>query len=159
MFKWFSPNLQTVEELKKEYKTLVKKYHPDLNNGNYHEEMIQINLEYEQLLTYIQTNFSDNKHNAAHSTDDGFREIIVLIIHLENITIEIIGSWLWITGSTYQYREYLKSIGLKWQPKKSAWYWTNSEKKRYTKTMSMDHIRSKYGSIIIENEKREKIAG
>ena len=41
-------NVQTLEELRKQYKVLLKKYHPD--NGNGSEEITKaINIEYERL--------------------------------------------------------------------------------------------------------------
>ena len=45
-------------------------------------------------------------------------EIIRQIIYM-NVTIEIIGIWVWITGKSFPYRKELTSLGFHWSaPKK-----------------------------------------
>jgi len=87
-------------------------------------------------------------------TEDALlKEMIQKVIHLSNITIEIIGNWLWIGGNTYQYRKDLKEMGFKFAGKKKCWYWhSDAFRKRSHKVLSMDDIRSYYGSTSIELE-------
>ena len=47
MMKWFK-NVITVEELRKEYRRLLKLYHPDNENGSV-EVTQEINAEYDRL--------------------------------------------------------------------------------------------------------------
>ena len=39
--------------------------------------------------------------------------------NFENITIELIGSWIWVSGDTREIKEKLKEIGFKWASKKN----------------------------------------
>ena len=51
-------NVQTLEELRKQYRDLLKKYHPDNENGS--EEITKaINTEYEKLFKILK-----NKHDS-----------------------------------------------------------------------------------------------
>ena len=45
------------------------------------------------------------------------------IIHFTDITIEICGTFIWISGNSYPYRKELKEIGFKWASQKKQWYW------------------------------------
>ena len=56
--KYFT-NIKTLEELRKEYKRLVKENHPD--NGGSVEEIKIINVEYEQAMKNLEA--SDTKEN------------------------------------------------------------------------------------------------
>lgn len=49
--KWFK-NVTTVEELRKEYRRLLKLYHPDNENGSV-EVTQEINAEYDRLFTIL----------------------------------------------------------------------------------------------------------
>lgn len=108
-------NIKTLEELRKEYKRLVKENHPD-NGGS--EDAIKV---------------------------------INAIINL-NIEIEICGSWVWVSGSTYSCKDDLKSNGFQWASKKKMWFWHDPEApvKSHGKT-SMNDIRTKYGSEVIKS--------
>lgn len=55
-------NINCVEQLKKQYKTLCKKYHPDLNENDTTSIMQEINAEYEQLF---------NKYKNIHENAEG----------------------------------------------------------------------------------------
>lgn len=135
MKKYFS-NINTVEELKEQYRKLALKYHPDRGGSN--EEMAEINNQYEEILK----NLSGEKNNI----DDGFREIINQIINL-NLKIEICGTWIWVSGDTKPYKKELNSAGLWWANKKKMWYWHSKEdRKRRKGSMSMEKIREKYGT-------------
>ena len=92
-------------------------------------------------------------------TEDALlKEMIQKVIHLSNITIEIIGNWLWIGGNTYQYRKDLKEMGFKFASKKKAWYWhSESFRKRSHNTLSMEDIRSYYGSTEVETDGRKRL--
>lgn len=102
--KWFT-NPQTLEELKKQYKRLAMKHHPDIG-GNV-TDMQEINSEYDKLFEILKYTHqaADGKTYTAEKetteTAEEFKEIINRIINLQNITIEIFGTWIWITGDTH----------------------------------------------------------
>lgn len=59
MNKWFA-GVKTVEELRKRYRELLKKYHPDNENGSI-EATKEINAEYDRLFFILsQENKSDS---------------------------------------------------------------------------------------------------
>ena len=148
--KWFN-NPQTLEELKKQYKRLAMQHHPDIG-GNV-RDMQEINAEYDRLFEVLKNTHqtADGKTYTAKmettETAAEFKDIINRIINLNNITIEICGSWIWITGNTYQHREVLKHLKFKFSKSKSAWYYhTEGYRKSHSKIYSLDEIRDLYGS-------------
>ena len=90
--KYFSNNLKTIIDLKKEYKELLFKYHPDIKGGD-GEEMKIINAEYDYLLKHIEDTVEGEKINV----NDNFKEVLNKLIKYD-LTLEIVGSWLWISG-------------------------------------------------------------
>ena len=144
--KYFT-NCETLEELRKEYKRLVKENHPD--NGGSEEAIKVINVEYEisfHILEKTDT-ASSNKFNMRE--DEMLRAIINAIVNL-NIEIEICGSWIWVSGNTYSCKDELKSNGFHWASKKKMWYWHDpQEQTRSNGKTSMNDIREKYGSQVV----------
>jgi len=145
--------LFTLQDVKSMYKKLVYQYHPDRAGGDL-ESMKIINIEYELVFAYVQDHprsKEDSAENEKHDLNDGFREILEKIIHL-NITIEICGSWLWITGNTYPVKNILSQSGLKWRSKKKAWSWSpEGYVFKHHKEFSLEKIRDTFGSIKVNN--------
>ena len=78
-------------------------------------------------------------------------------MHMEGVKIEIIGSFLWISGNTKPYKEQLKELGMKWSRNKEAWYLSPEGYKRYSKKVyNMDEIRNMYGNHVMRDEKKDK---
>lgn len=151
-------NIKTLEELKKEYRKLAFKFHPD-RGGNV-ETMAIINAEYDKMLKIVSTGKSENNNSQQVNIDDGFRQVIDAIITCEGLEIEICGSWIWVGGNTVAHKTTLKENGYRWASKKKMWYWRPADSVcRATKMKDMDYIRNMYGSIKIENEKNKRIAG
>ena len=154
-------NVKTLEELKKQYKTLAKQYHPDLNGGTTTEIMKAINAEYDVLFERVK-NFHVNADGEAYEkttteTSAEFREMINNIINF-NMDIEIIGTWVWCFNS-YEYREQLKELGFKYASKRKAWCWHTGEYKPRKSRKTLDEIRAAYGSEKIKDKKElERIA-
>lgn len=123
-------NVSTLEELKKAYKRLAKIHHPDC--GGEHTEFIEMKNEYDSLLKQL---------NNGQEQADTFRNIIDEIIKY-NIEIEIIGTWIWVTGNTYPIRKELNKVGFKYSRKKKAWHFHEGEyKKNHRKQFTLDEIR------------------
>lgn len=149
----------TSEELKKEYKRLVFLFHPD--RGGDTETMQAINAEYERFFELLK-----NKHRNAEGemyekdtdeTPEEFRDILMKIIKLHGVDAEICGSWVWLTGNTLEYKEYLKQCGFRWSGGKKAWYWHSGEyRKKSKKTLSLNDIREMYGSEKVKREEPEE---
>lgn len=159
-------NVNTLEELRKQYKELLKKYHPDNANGST-EATQEINAEYDRLFKVLKdrhesrstgntedgnkTDFNKMKYDFAE--DQKLREVLQQIIRFEGINIEIVGCWIWVDGNTYDYKDALKGLGFKWAREKKKWYFhTEAFRKRSHKKLSMDDIRNYYGSTEIETE-------
>lgn len=155
MGKWFD-DVKTVEELRKRYRELLRKYHPDNENGST-EITQQINAEYDRLFAILSKENKSDSQSCTHdeqAENEAFKEVLNSIIHI-NADIETIGSWIWVHGG-YEYRELLKSIGFRYAPKKKSWCWHYGEYKRYHKTeVSLDEIRLKYGSQQVNHRTRQ----
>jgi hypothetical protein len=81
-----------------------------------------------------------------------YRDIIIKVMNLKNLDIELIGSWIWVSGDTLTHKEILKSNGFMWASAKKMWYWRPEEYKTYSrKTKDITDIRNKYGSQKIVN--------
>ena len=111
-------NIKTLDELKAAYRRLVMQHHPD--RGGDTATMQQINAEYDELHEVLK-----NKHNAtadeAHQTTEApeeFRQIIELLLKLQGLTVELCGSWLWISGDTLQHKDKLRAAGCRWSANK-----------------------------------------
>ena len=165
MNKYFD-NISTLEELRMQYKELLKLHHPD--NGGILEIMQEINAEYDRLFKILknqhENNYSSNNTSAENNysnmkydfaEDEKLREMLNKIIHFDSIDIELVGAWIWVSGSTYACRKELKEFGFKWASQKKMWYWhSESFRKKSRKTLSMDDIRNYYGSTKVQTDSR-----
>lgn len=156
-------NINTLEELRKQYSDLLKRHHPD--NGGDVSDMQEINAEYDRLFKVLkdrhESKTTDSKENNAKTDFDNMkydftedvklREALQQVITFEGINIEIVGCWIWVDGNTYGYKDTLKGIGFKWAREKKKWYFhTETFRKKSRKKLSMDDIRSYYGSTEVE---------
>jgi curved DNA-binding protein CbpA len=144
---------RTLEEVKRKYKELAMLHHPD--RGGNTATMQEINNEYEEVRKNPLFDFSNE---TAEDQEDFLKypEIINQIIGLEGLIIELIGSWIWISGNTYPHRGILKQIGFYFAPKKVMWYYRPSEFKSVNRSpKSIDEIRVKYGSDVIESKSKK----
>jgi len=146
-------NCRTIEELKKEYRRLAQINHPDnggnpekmkiinceyekefnrlkdINGGN-PEKMKAINAEYEKAFNRLKDihnkaaeDDTTGKKRKMNETAEEYMEVIQKIIAFSGIVIELCGSWVWVSGNTYEYKDAFKAAGFRWASKKKMWYW------------------------------------
>lgn len=160
----------TLEDLRKQYKELLKKFHPD-NPGGSTEATKEINAEYTELFNLLKNRHDSGKFNrentASQNTsyedmkynfeeDAMLREMLNTVIHISDITIEIIGQWIWISGNTYPHRKELKEMGFRFAGKQKSWYWhSETFRKRSNKVLSMSEKRNRYGSTAVHTAHSE----
>ena len=138
-----------INEAKKVYKTLAKKLHPDV--GGSEEEFKILNSVYNDLIEH-KIYFSND-----FKIDLDLEKIISQILHFENITIELVGSWIWLSGDTKEIKDKLKELGFKWASKKKMWYYGEMKGKSHGEK-SLDEIKDKYGSKTFKKKENEKLA-
>ena len=141
--------VEGINEAKKIYKQLAKKLHPDV--GGDEESFKLLNAIYTDLIEHKIYFSNDIK------IDIELEKIISLILHFENITIELVGSWIWVNGDTREIKEKLKEIGFKWASKKRMWYFGEMKSKNPT-PKSMEEIKNKYGSETLKTKDKKEIA-
>ncbi len=154
-------DVKTLEELKKSYKKLALKLHPDCGGNN--EEMAQLNNEYDELFSKLK-NTHKNKNDETYTketdeTPEQFKDILnrLFVLKMDGVEIEIVGTFIWLTGNTKPYKDDVKALVFRYSPKKYAWYKAPKDyKKRSHKNYDMDTIRGMYGSQKIKEEKEEK---
>lgn len=159
--KQYFTGCRTQEELKKRYRELCKALHPD--NGGDAEAFKAMQAEFieagktEAWHTFTNSN-GEQYHRDATETAEEFASIINALAALEGVQLEICGSWLWISGNTYPYRETIKNTGAKFSRNKTAWYFHKEPfRKRSKKTLSMDDIRAMFGAESINQTQDNKL--
>jgi curved DNA-binding protein CbpA len=159
----------TIEEAKRQYKRLILTHHPDLaaKNGMTVEEATKatqtINAEWDYLKAHnynIHENsdgdiFTDFNQTKADATTERYADIIEQLIHMEGLTIEICGCFIWLGGNTFEHKSEIKALdayGVKvgWANKKKMWFLAPLDwKKKSRKELTMDNIRETYGSQFV----------
>ena len=142
--------VEGINEAKKIYKNLAKKLHPDMVGGD--EESFK-------LLNAIYTDLIEHKSYFSNDfkIDVELEKIISLILHFENITIELVGSWVWVSGDTKEIKDKLKDdLGFKWASKKKMWFY-GEMKGRNPKEKSMEEIKGKYGCKTVKTKEKGKL--
>ena len=167
--KWFQ-NIETLNDLRKQYKKLVVKHHPD--NGGCDEILKEINVEYDILFKRLKNDFEhkDTYKNATDKQkqaydwqkDKQIRDMVMQLSRFKGIKVEIIGVWIWIS-ECYAYRKELKELGFHWARQKQMWYLHFDDFHKFSsKPASMSYIREKYGTVEIrfrtETEDKKKLA-
>lgn len=168
--KWFKQeDLKDVNTLRIAYKKLLIKYHPDNNKEDTTVQMQEINAEYDRLFERIKCAYESSesyekqtdrqKQAYDFEKDQKIKDIISALCRFAkfDIQIEIIGTWIWVTGNTKPYKEQLKQLNLHYAKNKKAWYiHFDDGYKGNRHTVSMSFIRDKYGSVIIKKEDKEE---
>ena len=152
-------NCRTAEDLKKEYRRIVKELHPDC--GGKKEDFQAMQNEFESAwkrLKDIHVNREGEQYRKETTeTAKEFMDIIEKLLRMDGVETEICGAWIWCSGSTKPHKEKLKEMGFKFSRKKCAWYWHQDGYKRWhDREFSMDEIRDMYGSQKYERKDEEK---
>jgi hypothetical protein len=113
-------NIIGINDSKKIYKKLAKILHPDVGGSD--EEFKILNTIYNDILENKIYFSNDSK------LDIELEKIISQILHYEDITIEVIGSWIWLSGNTWSIKDKLKELNFKWASKKKMWYYGEKSK-------------------------------
>ena len=152
-------NVETLENLRREYHRLAFINHPD--KGGDLKTMQLINDQYDKmskLLISSDASFSEGRKEYEQQVSEELRERLNRIIRLPGIIIELIGSWIWITGNTFSVRDTLKEEGYKFSHPKAAWYWHKGDYfKKSGVLLSMEEMRDLWGQQKIESEPTEQL--
>jgi curved DNA-binding protein CbpA len=150
-YQYFVPTPRTLEELKAQYRRLAMQHHPD--QGGDLEAMKAVNHEYDLLfprLKDVHQNKDGETYTAKQATSetaDQFKDLISELMKMDNIIIEVIGCFVWVTGDTKPHKERLKELRFQWHKKKTAWYLKPEDyRKRSQKDYDLDEIRDMYGT-------------
>ena len=138
-----------LNEAKKVFKRLAKSLHPDI--GGSEEEFKLLKNVYDNII----------EHKVYFSNDSKFdielEKVIAQILHYEDITIDVVGSWIWLSGNTKPLKDTLKKLNFKWASKKKMWYYGEMKGKSH-KEQSLDEIKGKYGCTTIKSKGYEKLS-
>ena len=164
MFKYFK-DCKTIEDVKATYKSLAKKYHPDIAGAEFTATMQEINSEFEKAFEKYK-NIHESAEGNTYETEQNstetpaeFMEIINKLINCNGLNIELIGRWIWVNGNTYPYKDIIKQLGFKWASNKKSWYWHTAEDSTANrKSMSLEKIKEKYGCTSFQTNSRVAIA-
>lgn len=150
-------SIDTMDALKKAYRRLAVKYHPDCPGGS-EAAMKALNNAYDEAVARIActerraASSGAREYDAAATASEAtaWRDTLLALLKLAGLEIELCGRWLWITGDTYQHRAALKALGCRWSGTKKAWYWHAPDDggAHSRRRVDMATIRAKYGSQI-----------
>ncbi|MCM1219838.1 MAG: J domain-containing protein [Lachnospiraceae bacterium] len=167
--KWFK-GTDSLNDLRKRYRKLVVKHHPD--NGGSEDAIKEINAEYDILFKRMKEDYehADTYHSATDKQkqqydwqkDAQIREVIMQLSRFKDITVEIIGVWIWVSNC-YEYRKELKELGFRFARQKQMWYLHFDDYHKFSsRPASMNYIRAKYGSVEVkyntETEEKKKLS-
>lgn len=152
--------IETAEELKKAFKKLAVKLHPD--NGGDAEEFKAMQAEFSLLFDRLKNIHVNKKgetweatgEQATTETANEFMDIIIKLMFIADLTVELCGSWIWVGGNTKEHKELLKELGFRYSSNKQMWYYQREGKRKWhKKAWSIDEIRTAYGSKLYKGER------
>lgn len=152
----FFNNVETLEDLKKEYRKLIFKLHPD--RGGNEEDFKAMKNEYDELFVRLQK--GENASHFERKEDiNQFKDIIESLIHFDGILIDVVGSWIWLGGETKPYKDDIKALGFMWSSKHKKWFFNGDNKKRrIINKKTYEEIKNEYGCKTYKSSGAMKIS-
>jgi len=157
----------TLEELKEQYRKLAFEHHPD--RGGSTEAMQQINAEFEEWFAVLkdvhrnkdgETYHTDSAKTENPETPEEWIDIIEHLIRFDGITVELCGSWLWVSGDTRPIKDELKAMGFRFSGDKSAWYYHRGAYRKHNRhTKTLEEIRAMYDHTTFGRRSDERRGG
>ena len=143
---------KTPQDIKNLYRKMAFKYHPD--HGGDNDMMKKINAAYHTALAamhgFTAKGHDGKKHTYYYNQKveqavmDKVEELLTL--NLTGCTIEIIGTWIWISGGTKPHREKLRTSKCQWHDKRGRWFWHGPQRRsKYNKHINFAGLRNTYG--------------
>jgi hypothetical protein len=159
----FLKDAKNLQELKKLYFQFSKKMHPDV--GGKLEDMQQLNNEYDYLKTILKNDINPETKKAYtenNASMDAFRNIIDELMKYNKITIEIVGSWLWISGQgTFTIKDEIlyNKLHCKYSKTNKKFYWFSGIENNTFKCKGgyLKQAIDKYGITKIESELKPEL--
>lgn len=156
--KQYFKGVKTIEELKKRYRDLVKELHPDVSGHDTAEEFKAMQNQYKKCFDKVKnifTNANGETYERENNEDKHtYQNIIDKLVTMRDVDIDVIGSWVWVSGNTKQYVDELKALKLRYSGNKKAWYY-NGDKRYFKRTRhnwSMQDLKNSFNHEHIENE-------
>lgn len=166
MLKWFR-ECKTQKDAKSLYHKLCRQYHPDISGADTTSIMQEINAEFEAVFDRLPTSEHKQAESEARTasgnattkqTAQRFMKIIERLIHCEGLKIEIVGSWIWLSGDTFKYLRCIKQMGFLYSAKHKKYYLSDGDTvTRRGSRYSFQQICDKYGVENIEAERTAKL--
>lgn len=108
------------------------------------DQLQEVSTEFYKRCEMINGKIEDEKERASNRLAIG---AIHKVKMLPNVIMEIIGTWVWVTGKTYNFREQIKEAGYTYSRSKNAWYFKTEDTpyRKYGK-MTLEEIRDKHAA-------------
>lgn len=154
-------NCQTLDEAKKLFWDLAKKHHPD--KGGDTATFQEILNQFERFRPASENEKFTGEFEQWRATE--YAHILDKLIKIPAVTVEICGSWIWISGPTKQYKDLIKAIDpgetfrRGFSRPKGMWYFSpKGYRKKSRRELDIDEIRDLYGSQRVQKDERDSIA-
>lgn len=155
-------NCKTIEDVKEVYRKLAKKLHPDC--GGNAEEFKKMSAEYTTAYNRFKNIHRDQKNDQEEKTEyreytaEEFADIINKVIHLDGVEIDIVGTWVWLSGNTYPHRETIKAAGFFFSSKHKKWYYNgNTKKSRKHSKLTYEQVKDIHGCKTVKTAAQARL--
>ncbi|MEX2336158.1 MAG: hypothetical protein WD555_02670 [Fulvivirga sp.] len=148
----------SLDEARKVYYRLAMKLHPDKGGD---EELFKDLANQFHAFKPSQFKYKDEFNDWSSMAFSG---IIEALMEIPDLTIEICGSWIWISGKTREHKDRIKSIQTNshykrgFSAQKKMWYFSPTGYfKRSAEEFDMESIRNIYGSEELRSRSQKAI--
>lgn len=148
-YKYFTREYETITDIKKHFRELSKRYHPDL--GGTEEQFKEMYKEYEYLIEhFIEKQYKDVRMS------EMVKALINELMYYDDMELEVVGDWLWVDTSRKN-DTLLKGLGFFWSSKHSKYYYSgDTVKVTRCSSYSMQDMRNMMGNKKIGKKNKEE---
>ena len=157
-------NVSTPAEIKSLYRKLAMEHHPD--RGGDTRVMQDINSEYHDILKSMHghtTRGSDGKDHTYYYNywrEDMVTKVLKQLFALnlpDDVEIDVIGTWVWVSGNTKPIKDKLKSIDrMRFNSRRKCWQWSPPGSHSVASNLSKQELQWIYGGKKVSKPPHEE---
>lgn len=157
-FEYLFSKAANIADLKRLYKRAIKIYHPD--RGGSIEDAQDLGRAYQKRYDELKEKASIEDIKQYKENPEEFTKIFYKLMSLEDLSIDIVGSWIWISGDTKKHKEALKALKLRYSGAKKMWYWFDGigkAKRKASSKKSYKDIKDTYGAVSFKSGQDQRV--